>query len=272
MCGWFVHLQDLSICSCSALVHWPEKEFQGLLSLRRLLIRKCENLTGYAQNSAEPSALSETSRLLPHLESLEIWSCKSLVEVFIIPASLRIMKIRHCSKLESTSGRRLRQGQSASSIHQGSSLSPHVAGAGHQGSSSSSSPGAPVENLEKILLFSCYGLTGVLHLPPSLKAINISHCSGLTSLESRSGELPLLEQLMLYECNNLSSLPDGPQAYSSLQDLRIRDCPGVKTLPASLQQRLGCLKWEDLDAHHYGNTSRHMLLKPKTWKYVIRRD
>jgi hypothetical protein len=35
LCACFVHLQDLSIWSCSALVHWPEKEFQGLASLRR---------------------------------------------------------------------------------------------------------------------------------------------------------------------------------------------------------------------------------------------
>ncbi|KAM3298101.1 hypothetical protein ACQJBY_039860 [Aegilops geniculata] len=87
LCACFVHLQDLSIFSSDVLVHWPEKEFEGLVSLRKLLIGCCENLTGYAQAPAEPSTSSETSQFLPRLQSLQIRDCKSLVEVFNIPAS-----------------------------------------------------------------------------------------------------------------------------------------------------------------------------------------
>ncbi|KAM3298103.1 hypothetical protein ACQJBY_039861 [Aegilops geniculata] len=244
LCACFVHLQDLSIVRCHALTHWPETLFKGLVSLRKLLIWQCDNLTGYAQASAEPSTSSETSQLLPRLESLRIWYCENLVELFNVPASLRTMYIHDCSKLESTSGRKQQQGQSVSSIHQGSS------------------------SIEELSLQGCDGLTGVLYFPPSLKRLVIVNCDGLASLESWSPELPSLDHLQLFYCKTLESLPDVPQAYSSLKYLRIRDCPGLKTLPASLQQRLGSIEEEYVDARLYGY--KPMLLKPKTWKYVCK--
>ena len=75
LCSCFVHLQDLSVWRCHALLHWPEKEFEGLVSLRKLAIHQCENLTGYAQASAEPSTSSEKSHLLPRLELLVKRKC-----------------------------------------------------------------------------------------------------------------------------------------------------------------------------------------------------
>ncbi|VAI93620.1 unnamed protein product [Triticum turgidum subsp. durum] len=166
LCACFVRLQELSIWSCDALVHWPESLFEGLVSLRKLQIVDCNNLTGYAQASAEPSTSSETSQLLPRLESLTIQSCGNLVELFNVPASLRKMYISNCSKLESISGRKQQQGQSVSLIHQGSTAS-----------------------IERLSLHNCHGLTGVLFLPPSLKRLDIFKCGGLASLESRSPEL-----------------------------------------------------------------------------------
>nr|CAT00523.1 ag15 protein [Thinopyrum obtusiflorum] len=265
MCACFVQLQSLLICRSDALVHWPEKEFQGLVSLTWLSIYDCNNLTGYAEACAEPSTSSETSQLLPRLESLSIYDCEKLVEVFHYPASLRKMDIRNCSKLGSTFGMRLLLGQSASLILQGSSSILEVP--------SSSSPGAGAEHLEKLILDCCDDLTGVLHLPPSLKDLTIKRCDGLTSLESLSGVLPPLESLSLKSWKTLSSLPDGPQAYSSLQHLRIRDCPGMKKLPTSLQQRLGSITFPNIDAHYFEICAdKPMLLKPKTWKYAICRD
>nr|UBY07156.1 NBS-LRR disease resistance protein [Dasypyrum villosum] len=222
LCACFVHLQDLSILSSDVLVHWPEKELEGLVSLRRLQIGCCKNLTGYAQAPAEPSTSSETSQFLPRLESLQIWDCKSMVEVFNIPASLRRMQISDCSKLDILDV-------------------------------SSSSPISVAENLEELRLIGCHGLRGVLCLPQSLKVLEIEHCGGLTSLECRSAGLKSLERLGLSYCDSVSSVPDVPQAYSSLQHLRIFACPGMKTLPTSLQQRLGSLQWEYMDAHCYGS-------------------
>nr|AHH02470.1 NBS-LRR protein [Triticum aestivum] len=245
LCACFVQLQRLCINDCAALVHWPEKEFQSLVSLRSLNIMSCEQLVGYA---AEPSTTTSesSSQLLPRLESLKIYGCTSMVEVFRLPASVRKMMIRDCAKLRSIFGRRLQQGQpSASSIVQGSP------------------PVYSVEFpcLEEIDIRGCDSLTGVLDLPPSLKHMSVYRCCGLMSVESCSGEFPSLEGLSVGLCENLSSLPDGSQVYPSLRVLKVYDCPGMKRLPACLQQRLSSLEGVTLDAHHQGP----ILSKPKTW-------
>lgn len=101
----FGQLQDLEIYECDDLVYWPEKVFQSLISLRRLEIYSCKNLIGYAAavaNGPDQEAMSQL--LLPHLESLEILGCESLVEVFNFPSSLRVIDIWGCSKLRFMSG------------------------------------------------------------------------------------------------------------------------------------------------------------------------
>jgi hypothetical protein len=82
LCACFLQLQELGIVNCDALVHWPEKEFQHLVSLRRLLILECSHLVGYAQGPApESSTTSESSsQLLPRLKSLCIDYCVNMVE------------------------------------------------------------------------------------------------------------------------------------------------------------------------------------------------
>jgi hypothetical protein len=270
--GYFIHLQRLEIYDCAALVHWPEKEFQSLVSLKSLMIAECHNLVGYAQSpAAEPSATSESSsQLLPRLESLEISICSSMVEVFSLPASLREMEFKSCDKLKSVFrlpasprkieftrcdnlksvfSRRLQQEQSAASILQGPSpvysevsSSPAVARAEH----------LPFPCLEEIKIWWCDSFIGVLYLPPSLHRILIYGCGGLRSVESQSGEFPSLEILNIGKCKTLSSLPDGPQAYSSLQRLCITNCPSLKRLPTCLQQRLSSLEYKWLDARYKG--------------------
>lgn len=237
LCACFVQLQRLCITDCAALVHWPEAEFQSLVSLTSLNIMSCKQLVGYA---AEPSTtVSEpSSQLLPRLESLKIYGCTSMVEVFRLPASLRKMTIRDCAKLRSLFSRRLeQQGQpSGSSIVEGS-------------------PPAYSEDfpcLEEIDIRGCGGLTGALDLPASLKHISVYRCGALRSVESHSGEFLSLEGLSIGLCETLSSLPDGPRAYPSLRVLKVYDCPGMKSLPAYLQQRLGSLEVVTLDAHHQG--------------------
>ncbi|XP_048566463.1 disease resistance protein RGA2-like [Triticum urartu] len=255
LCACFVQIQRLCIKDSAALVHWPEKEFRSLLSLRSLKIISCEQLVGYAQAPvAEPPTASESSgELLPRLEYLNIYGCKSMVEVFEVPASLRKMRITGCSKLKSISSSRLQQGESASSIIQGSSamaMEEHIL----------------FPCLEEIDIRECDSLTGVLNLPPSLKEIIFNGCGELRSVEFQSGEMPLLEVLHIARCKTLSSLPDGPQAYSSLQYLTVKNCPGIKSLPACLQQRLSCLVSKFLDARH----QEPSLLKPKTWRNAFR--
>ena len=115
-------LQDLTIDRCDELVYWPEKVFQSLISLRRLWIQNCNNLIGYAAANAPDQETSGRSRLLPHLESLEIFLCGSLVEVFNSPA-LKTMDVQGCCKLESLYGRQ-QLNQEASSTHDVAASTP----------------------------------------------------------------------------------------------------------------------------------------------------
>ncbi|XP_037417095.1 putative disease resistance protein RGA4 [Triticum dicoccoides] len=256
LCACFVRLQWLYINDCDALVHWPEKEFQSLVSLRNLEIADCKHVVGYAQAPAAEPSIASSSQLLPRLEFVRISGCESMVEVFKLPASLRKMEVVDCTKLKSIFSRSLQQGQSASSILQGSPIH------------SSRVEQFPFPCLEEIFISVCDSLTGVLHLPPSLKKITVYDCCELRSVESHSGEFPSLESLEIGNCETLSSLPDGSQSYSSLEYLTIENCPGIKRLPTCLQQRLSSLRYKSVYAR-YQETS---LVKPKTWRNIIRLD
>uniref|UniRef100_A0ACD5ZLJ6 Uncharacterized protein n=1 Tax=Avena sativa TaxID=4498 RepID=A0ACD5ZLJ6_AVESA len=174
---YFVHLGVLEIYRCEVLVHWPEKVFNSLVSLKRLEIKNCNNLTGYTQGPVQPSA-SESSQHLPALESLSLVGCASLVEMFNVPASLKRMSIEQCSKLESIFGK---QQLGTSELVQESSCSEAVVPTAVSQLSSS-----PVNHfcpyLEYLWLSWCDSLSGVLHLPPSLKTITIWDCSSTPSV------------------------------------------------------------------------------------------
>ncbi|KAG2632055.1 putative disease resistance protein RGA4 isoform X2 [Panicum virgatum] len=268
-----------------------ENVFQVLVSLRELSIGRCSKLTGRTQASGEQSAPGRDG-LLPHLESLFIKDCASLVEVPNLPASLKGLVIYCCSdnvksivfgQQEDT---RLARGEgvvqldTSSSIPGSSSREATTSTAVLKLSSAANHRFFPC--LEYLNLVYCRGLSEVANLPPSIKTLfiadcgnlqslsgqlgdiqklTIHSCSLLESLDSCLGELRSLEELELYDCKSLVSLPDGPQAYSSLRFLGIKHCDGVKSLPPSLQSLLGCLELGILDARYE---------EPKTRKCAMR--
>uniref|UniRef100_A0ACD6AGN9 Uncharacterized protein n=1 Tax=Avena sativa TaxID=4498 RepID=A0ACD6AGN9_AVESA len=174
---YFVHLGVLRIDRCDVLIHWPEVVFDSLIFLKRLEITRCNHLTGYAQGPVQPSAY-ERSQHLPALEYLLLKECASLVEMFNVPATLKEMRILLCSKLESIFGK---QQVGTSELVQGSSCSEAVVPTAVSQLSSS-----PVNHfcpyIEYLWLIKCDSLSGVLHLPPSLKDITIWNCSSIQVL------------------------------------------------------------------------------------------
>ncbi|KAM3399402.1 hypothetical protein ACQJBY_004665 [Aegilops geniculata] len=178
---YFVHLGVLVIDRCDVLVHWPEKVFQSLVSLRRLVIRNCKNLTGYAQAPLEPLA-SERSQHLRGLESLCLKNCPSLVEMFNVPASLKSMDIDGCIKLESIFGKQQGMAELVSSSSE--AIVPTAV---------SELPSSPMNHfcpcLEYLRLYGCGSLQAVLNLPLSLKAIFIAGCTSIQVLSCQLGGL-----------------------------------------------------------------------------------
>ncbi|XP_037446017.1 putative disease resistance protein RGA4 [Triticum dicoccoides] len=258
---YFVHLERLLIGSCDVLIHWPEKVFQSLVSLRILTITNCKNLTGYAQAPVEPStprrsqhlpgresasllqplepSASERSQHLPGLECLSLRECASLVEMFNVPASLKKMSINRCDNLECIFGKQ----QGMSELVQGSSCSEAITCA-----AVSELPSSPMNHfcpcLEDLHLSGCGNLPEVLNLPPSLKTIFIGWCSSIQVLSCQLGELQKPEGTASINVPEPSAAVAVAAARehsfpSRLQSLQIWECDGmlggILRLPTSLK-------------------------------------
>lgn len=246
----FVHLQTLEIIGCDVLVHWPEKVLQSLLSLRKLKIVNCRNLSGYTEAPLE-SSTSERSQQLPSLESLELDFCANLVEMFDVPASPKRMNISKCSKLEYIFGKQ----QGRSELFQGSSCDEAIM------------PAAVLESmnhfcpcLEDLKLLDCDSLPVVLHLPPSLETIFIGRCS---SIQVLTCQLDGLQKPQVTASTNVPELPAVAAREHSfpprLDSLKIYSCDsmlgGILRLPMSLKhldlfRSNGWISLEPLSAEH----------------------
>ncbi|XP_044363271.1 uncharacterized protein [Triticum aestivum] len=233
---YFFHLQKLEIDRCDMLVHWPEKVFQSLVSLRRLVIKNCKNLTGYTQAPLEPS---ETERIqhLPGLESLLLEDCASLVEMFNVPASLKEMNIYLCRKLESLFGKQ----QGLSELVEGSSCSEAIVPTAISGL-----PSSPMNHfypcLESLWILYCESLSAVLRLPPSLKTIYMAHSSILVLSCQLDGFQKQQEatSINVPESSSSSSSSSEHSLTPCLESLVILSCAGmlagILRLPMSLKR------------------------------------
>nr|ABO70338.1 Pm3b-like disease resistance protein 2Q9 [Triticum aestivum] len=241
---YFVHLEKLNIDTCDVLVHWPEKVFQSMVSLRTLVITNCENLTGYAQAPLEPLA-SERSEHLRGLESLRIENCPSLVEMFNVPASLKKMYINRCIKLESIFGKQ--QGM-AELVQVSSSSEADVPTAVSELSSSPMNHFCPC--LEYLTLEGCGSLQAVLSLPLSLKSIWIDDCSSIQVLSCQLGGLQKPEATTSRSRSPIMPEPPAATAPNArehllpphLESLTIRNCAGMLGGPLRLPAPLKVLR------------------------------
>ncbi|KAK1631119.1 hypothetical protein QYE76_005434 [Lolium multiflorum] len=279
---YFTHLEELKIDRCDVVVHWPEKVFQSLISLKSLRIVRCKNLTGYAQAPLEPSAC-ERSQHLPGLVALNVNNCESLVEMCNVPASLEALSISGCNKLESIFSK---QQQGMSELVQGSSCIEAMPRTAVSELSSS-----PIDNfcpcLEHLTLSGCENLPAVLNLPPSLKTISIDRSRSIQvlscqldgppraqvsasinalepSAETREHSLPpYLISLTIFSCDMLSGILRLP---TSLKHLIIADNSGFISLeslagePPSLEylELQGCSTLASLpnEPHAYRSLQR----------------
>jgi hypothetical protein len=229
---YFTHLEELKIDRCDVLVHWPEKVFQSLISLKRLQIARCKNLTGYAQAPLEPSA-SERSQHLPGLVALNVNNCESLVEMCNVPASLKELIIYICDKLESIFSK---QQQGMSELVQGSSCIDSITRTAVSELSSS-----PMNHfcpcLEKLSLNECGNLPAVLNLPPSLKIIAIWDCRSIQALSCQLDGAPRPQVSASINAIEPSTETREHSLPPYLRYLVIRSCDmlgGILCLPTSL--------------------------------------
>ncbi|XP_038988777.1 putative disease resistance protein RGA3 [Phoenix dactylifera] len=203
-------LLSLRIDYCDDLVYWPEAEFCGLKSLKKINIYGCNKLVG-----SSPLPLSSSSsgdgELLPNLEELDIVHCDGLLELPKLSASLRSLYVGYCPKLNSlTEGLR------------------HAT------------------SLESVDISGCPSLNSLPvdlgHLT-ALKMMYISELPSLKSLPQGLGQLAALKALVIKSCSKLSSLPEGMQGLTALQNLSISHCPLLSSLPEGLQRRFPGLQY-----------------------------
>ncbi|CAD6245775.1 unnamed protein product [Miscanthus lutarioriparius] len=88
----FPFLERLEFDSCSNIVCWPVEELRCLPCLRSLYFLGCNKLEGNGSSYEEILPL-------PQLETLQIASCDSLLEIPMLPPSLEEMGIRMCGSL-----------------------------------------------------------------------------------------------------------------------------------------------------------------------------
>jgi hypothetical protein len=203
----FGQLQDLSVTGCKELVYWPEKVFQSLISLRMLCIRYCDNVIGYA-------VANGPDQLLPHLESLQIDTCESLVEVFSLSPALKRMEVEGCCKLESLYGKQELDGEASSSDDMTASA-PSVA------------PDKLLpSSLEYLSIWDCHGLSKIVNLPSSLRVINIKRCSRLRAMSGQLTNFQLPGVAITRNMHRRSGITGNPPSVSLQKPGILAQCAG----------------------------------------------
>ncbi|KAL6847156.1 hypothetical protein ACP4OV_023009 [Aristida adscensionis] len=290
---WFGRLVQLTIESCNVLVYWPEEEFRSLVSLKILSVNYCDKLIGPAQVNGEQTQTRD--QLLPHLNSLRVRSCKTLVELFTLPPSVTSISVSGCPRFEfiwrveniETATTHVEQSDTCTSSEQ---RNEQASTSAQEISPSPTNHRVPC--LESLYISECGGLVMLPDLPLGLKFLYIRSCPQLRSVSGKLdvlrtlyikycnsleslhclGSLPSLEELTLKTCKCLASLPGDTGSYAALKRLKIKYCPSIeiKSLYKRHQQRLDGLEIRDLsNAHSSDPKEGPKLSDPKSWKYAI---
>ncbi|XP_040384403.1 putative disease resistance protein RGA4 [Oryza brachyantha] len=170
----FVQLRVLKISRCNVLIYWPEREFQNLVALRSLIISGCNNLKGYRPQAPEQST-SGRGQLLTRLESLKIYKCESLVEMFHAPQSLKILRIHHCPKVESIlSKQRCRRSVLIGGPCSDNTASSDVVSVSHS---------SELPSLVQLQLWSCKSLASLPNEPQAYSSLQTLEIVGCPAIE-----------------------------------------------------------------------------------------
>ncbi|XP_010905012.1 disease resistance protein RGA2-like [Elaeis guineensis] len=188
-------LRRLTIRNCDALLFWPEEELQGLISLKSLEVRECQNLTGTSSAPESPSSMERG--LAPHLEFIGIIDCKNLMELPKLPASLKSLYIDNCPNMKALTDQ-----------------------LGH------------LPALKRLYIRKCSGLTSLpqwLRHLTALENLILIECTSLTSLPEGKQGFTTLRRLEIKDCPQLTTLPAArQQRLPSLQILVIKGCPDLE--------------------------------------------
>ncbi|KAJ9158849.1 hypothetical protein P3X46_024394 [Hevea brasiliensis] len=239
-------LKDLHVESCLKLVSFPEA---GVLStLRCLVIRNCQALMSLPDDIMRFSCRTN----MCVLEELEIEECP-LLEYFPrgeLPMTLKVLKIRFCTKLRSLPEGLMNKVNMSHLEHVEiigcpSLTSPPTGKLPFQVKSLQISDCSELEPLprrmrhdnatiEYVNIWSC---TVLKSLPDCLNSLScltelyINNCFALRSFPEVGLSLPNLRTLNIFYCFNLKSLPSQMGNLTSLQELSICSCPGLACFP-----------------------------------------
>ena len=240
-------LEKLGIHNCPKLVSFPEVAFPP--NLRSLTLSNCEGLKCLPDGMT--SKMSTNSCLL---ETLEIWSCSSLIcfPKGQLPTTLKNLTIIHCESLSS-----LPEGimMHCNSIHTNNTITMGICALevlyiDGCPSLADFPEGSLPTTLEELIIARCKNLKslpeGVMHQHYSsnttangalLQVLDISHCPSLTSFPN--GKFPsTLQALNIDNCEQLESISEemfhSSANCNSLQSLSIFGYPNLKALPDCL--------------------------------------
>ncbi|GKV48280.1 hypothetical protein SLEP1_g55102 [Rubroshorea leprosula] len=249
LASWMLSLNnlvDLTIINCEMLHGIPD--ISGLLSLQRLHVRDCDEVTSWGDGDGAFTSLKQLSisgcgkleRVLvsglSSLEELKIvygWVINSIGDSLSSSTCLKHLHLESCPKL-----------QSIPSLEGLVSLKTIIITICHElerlpsGLSSCTA-------LEKLKIWGCSNLISIpeeLKQLQSLVELVFRDCPKLKFI--RLEGLVSLKTLDVIKCDELEHLPSGLSSCTALEILEIRECSNLVSIPEELKQLQSLVKLE----------------------------